>query len=454
MSFDSKKYIHENRNFCTAPWTHTYLSPQSERRLCCASRESNSFVKQYIDIKNETDSEKIEEYRPKTLEDHWNSPHMQRIRKKMLANESIPECVICQSQELHLNTYRDYFTKDLFPHLIEEIIKNTDEDGKTTLKPRSYDYRFTNACNFKCRMCGDLLSSSWEQEKRAHDLWSPENDPWMEVTINREIKKFQKDIAEKEFIDALKNGEVEEIYWVGGEPLLWELHWEQMKMLVDTGLSKKVFCRYNTNLYNIEWRGINLFDDLLVHFKGYQICASIDAPGKIGEYIRTGLDWDRWIKNFQHGVKYIKEDGTNEIFFDLTLTLPGLFGLVELCKYATALNVNIYPKLVYAFDSGVLLSPLALPRDILEDYIDDLINDINKLQNPRMNHVIRLLENLKTRETFQEKYEDYIDGFERGKLHLNRLEKIRGDYDSDGLTIREIFAANKKVLNWWDNGYT
>ena len=27
------------KTLCMAPWTHTYLSPQTERRMCCASRE-------------------------------------------------------------------------------------------------------------------------------------------------------------------------------------------------------------------------------------------------------------------------------------------------------------------------------------------------------------------------------------------------------------------------------
>ena len=34
-----------NKVFCTAPWTHTYISPQSERRMCCASREEHKFQK-------------------------------------------------------------------------------------------------------------------------------------------------------------------------------------------------------------------------------------------------------------------------------------------------------------------------------------------------------------------------------------------------------------------------
>jgi hypothetical protein len=38
-----------NKTFCMAPWTHTYLSPQMERRLCCASREESTNFEQYID---------------------------------------------------------------------------------------------------------------------------------------------------------------------------------------------------------------------------------------------------------------------------------------------------------------------------------------------------------------------------------------------------------------------
>ena len=66
----------ENKTFCMAPWTHTYISPQGERRMCCASREEHSFQKQYIDATNdekygetresETD---IEKFNPITLAD-------------------------------------------------------------------------------------------------------------------------------------------------------------------------------------------------------------------------------------------------------------------------------------------------------------------------------------------------------------------------------------------------
>ena len=33
--------VEGNKTFCMAPWTHTYLSPQMERRLCCSSLEKS-----------------------------------------------------------------------------------------------------------------------------------------------------------------------------------------------------------------------------------------------------------------------------------------------------------------------------------------------------------------------------------------------------------------------------
>ena len=75
--------------FCAAPWTHTYVSPQGERRLCCASREEASFQKQYID--SGTAEGKFE---PVSLEEHWNSDYMKDIRKRMLNGEKLSQCCL------------------------------------------------------------------------------------------------------------------------------------------------------------------------------------------------------------------------------------------------------------------------------------------------------------------------------------------------------------------------
>ena len=88
---------------CTAPWTHTYVSPQGERRLCCASREESDFQKQYLDTGEQNPDAT---FNPTSLKDHWNSEYMKDIRKRMLAGEAIPQCVVCNENVLNLHTYR------------------------------------------------------------------------------------------------------------------------------------------------------------------------------------------------------------------------------------------------------------------------------------------------------------------------------------------------------------
>jgi hypothetical protein len=157
------------------------------------------------------------------------------------------------------------------------LVDATEIDGSTTLPPRSYDYRLTNVCDFKCRMCGDQLSSAWEIEKRREGDWDPSRDPWMAPNNKTKIEEFQRGVITRELERAVEEGRLEEIYWVGGEPLIWEDHWRLMGRLVELGHAKQLVARYNTNLSRIQHRGVNLFDDLLPHVKNYSVCASIDA---------------------------------------------------------------------------------------------------------------------------------------------------------------------------------
>ena len=82
----------EGKNtFCMAPWVHTFISPQMERRMCCASLEKSTNFKQYID-RSGPENDQLE---LTSLKQHWNSPHMKSVRKKLMAGEEIPECATC-----------------------------------------------------------------------------------------------------------------------------------------------------------------------------------------------------------------------------------------------------------------------------------------------------------------------------------------------------------------------
>jgi hypothetical protein len=400
--------------------------------MCCASREPAQNFEQYIDTKSGTGK-----YIPLTLEEHWNGEHMKSVRRRMMAGETLPECAVCNEQLLNTDVYRSYFNR-MFAHKQDEIWLATDEDGSTTMKPISWDYRFSNLCNFKCRMCGDMLSSLWEVEQRQHNMidWTNTKNNWMKPEVRKEITAFQDGQIEKEFSDAVEEHRVEEVYWVGGEPLMYEQHWRYMKRIVELGDGKRVYARYNTNLSRVNYRGVNLFKDILANVRDWQICASLDGTGQIGEYIRTGLSYSTWLENFKQGLEYAKN--RRQMRIDFTLTLPGLFEVENITRLANELGVDILAKVVFSFSPDIILSPLALPRDLLNKTVNCVITNTNGAMRD-------VLEQLLTRPTFEEQWPDtFAKSLAKGKARMLQLEAIRG-----GMTLTDILQQDKDIYEWY-----
>jgi hypothetical protein len=365
---------------------------------------------------------------------------MMSVRKRMMAGETLPECEVCNDKLLNTDVYRTYFWQ-LFKHKYPDIWETTDTAGYTTMQPISWDYRFSNLCNFKCRMCGDMLSSSWEAEQKQHDMvdWNDTNTHWMKPEVRKKITEFQDSQIEAEFAEAVEQHRVEEVYWVGGEPLMYEQHWRYMRRIVELGDGPKVYARYNTNLSRVDYRGVNLYRDILTGLRDWQICASLDGTGPIGEYIRTGLEYPRWLDNFGKALEIRRH--RRQVRIDFTLTLPGMFEVTRIRQLAQAYGVDVLAKVIFSFSPEVVMSPLAMPRSVLDPWIDELV--------PQVDGALRdVLLQLKTRPTYEEQWPDrYAKGIALGKARMLKLESIR----TQKITIAEILAARPAALEWWNN---
>jgi hypothetical protein len=403
--------------------------------MCCASREPAQNFQQYIDTSAGTGK-----YIPITLEEHWNGEHMRSVRLRMMRGETLPECEVCNDKLLNTSVYRSYFNQ-MFGHKYSEVIASTDANGHTTMQPVSWDYRFSNLCNFKCRMCGDMLSSAWETEQRQHDMvnWHDPKNNWMRPEIKQQITKFQDSQIEAEFAQAVEEHRVEEVYWVGGEPLMYEQHWRYMRRIIELGDGPNVYARYNTNLSRVNYRGVDLYTDILSGLRDWQICASLDGTKEIGEYIRTGLNYDQWLENFRRGTEI--QRNRRQMRIDFTLTLPGLFEVQNIQQLGQQLGVDILAKVVFSFSPDIVMSPLALPRELLHPWVDEHIATVDGALRD-------VLAQLKTRPTFAEQWPDtYKAGLIRGKQRIERLEQIR----KDTYTMTDILAQRPEVLGWWNS---
>jgi hypothetical protein len=286
-----------------------------------------------------------------------------------------------------------------------------------------------------------MLSSSWESEQRANNMidWTNSKNNWMIPVVREEISQFQDTQIEAEFAQAVAEHRVEEIYWVGGEPLMFEQHWRYMKQIVDQGDGSRVYARYNTNLSRVDYRGVNLYRDILTHLRDWQVCASLDGTGAVGEYIRTGLNYQQWLANFRQGVAVA--DNRRQMRIDFTLTLPGLFEVANIQALAQELGVDVLAKVIFGFTPDIIMSPLALPRLLLDKKVNALVANLN-------NGALRdILLQLKNRPVFEEQWPDeYQAGLRKGKERILRLETVRNDI----YTLRDILSADKEIFEWYE----
>lgn len=359
----------------------------------------------------------------------------------MMDGESLPECEVCDKKLLNTSVYKDYF-EGMFGSKRDILLAATDADGTHHGLPISFDYRLKNTCSFKCRMCGPMLSSAWEAEARRFSPDIVEHETWMAQPNRSAIRQFQEGQAADELWDAIKSRSIEEIYWVGGEPMDWPEHWEMMQYMVDHNIAQGVYIRYNTNLSKIEHKGTNIFD-LLPKFKDWQICASLDGVGPTGEYIRTGLNYTEWHQNFSAG-KLASKRG-RQMRIDLTLTLPGLIDLSGIYQLVNEFDADLLTKITFAFSPDIIMSPMCLPRALLNDTIDSIL--ATAVRDSRTNSLTSVLKNMKELPNFQEQWpEEYLVGLQQGKARILELESRR----KDSYTIADILKNRPAVKEWWD----
>ena len=285
-----------------------------------------------------------------------------------------------------------------------------------------------------------MLSSAWESEQQQHNMidWTNPKNNWMQPDVKQEITAFQDSQIEAEFAQAVAEHRVEEVYWVGGEPLMYEQHWRYMKQIVDQGDGGLVYARYNTNLSRVQYRGVDLYRDILAHVRDWQICASLDGTGVTGEYIRTGLSWPVFLENFQRGVDHMHHP--RQMRLDFTLTLPGMFEIENMQKLSNNFGVDILAKVIFSFSPNIILSPLSLPRQLLHNRIDLITKDLppGALRD--------VLLQLKNRPTFEEQWpETWQEGLAQGKRRVLQLEKIR----KDTYTLENILEKDPEIHAWY-----
>jgi MoaA/NifB/PqqE/SkfB family radical SAM enzyme len=350
-----------SKSFCILPWIHLHTWPNGDVFPCCLSDSTYP----------------IGNLKKNTLREIWNSDILKNMRKDMLENKRPTLCKRCTMQEeMGSHTLR-LGSNNQWQHRIDDVLKTTNSDGyNNDFKLYYWDFRFSNICNFKCRMCGPELSSSLYDDQIKMYGTSTTPKALMHVNDNNKEDIFK-------YIDEFVS-DVEEINFAGGEPLLMDEHYLILEKLISVGNTK---CRikYNTNFSTLKFKKWNVIE-LWNKFEknNIQMYASLDAMNDIAEYVRKGTKWNE----IEENIKLVQNNGI-KVYISSTVSLLTIFEIPKFIDRMLELGIFIDDILMH----NVLTFPdyysiIILPDNIKEKLIKILDDHSDSIKDTYIKSVV------------------------------------------------------------------
>jgi organic radical activating enzyme len=179
----------------------------------------------------------------------------------------------------------------------------------TDIAPKYVELDFSAACNFKCIYCSPSYSTTWTKEIKQHGPYKVGTHDFNSLeTIKRE-GRMPLEVAEEDnpyvqafwkwlpdMINNLRNIRV-----TGGEPLLSKNTFKLIDYIIEHPQPELQF-DINSNLGVADDRIDMLIAGIKKLYaakavKNMVIFTSCEAKGPKAEYIRHGLEYDRWLRN-------------------------------------------------------------------------------------------------------------------------------------------------------------
>jgi len=367
--------------FCVLPWMQVSIKPAGAMTTCCVMKALNKTT-QTLPNKHDFDNSRqswehdIKPYicGQDSMLDILNADQLKEVRLALLNNIKHPVCSTCWSRErysngaisVRVNNNRRW--KDVMNYELAKTI--TAEDGSIdSSNVKSLELRLGNHCNLKCVMChpghSDAWYNDWNKLKKLNSYWTIDGSSKDEfmfggVKYNMNDKTsfewYKNDLFKEEFKKIYPN--LKEIYWAGGEPLLATRHLEILKILVDSGVSKNIQLRYDTNITYIPDKILNLWKE----FKWVATQCSVDDINERVEYIRYPVKWNT-IKN-----NLIKLDKHPNCMLTtgVTLSCYNILTFLDFAKWVKN-NLSKYTWEMMHFKHVIApfnVSPSCLPKEV------------------------------------------------------------------------------------------
>jgi len=319
-------------SFCVAKWKQVTMHLQNGMNHSC--HHPKAHVVPVDEIK----------FNPTALH---NSEYKKQQRKLMLEGKRPEECDYCwrvednntRSDDDSQSVYSDriYKSADKWAQPFIEDIRNKPWDDD--VDPSYVEVSFGNVCNFKCSYCAPHISSQWMEEIERYGPYPTStrfnNLEWLKHENMMPIPNRE----ENPYIDAFWEWwptmytSLQHFRITGGEPLLNKNTFQVLDYII-ANPNPNLEVSINTNM--------NPPDEIFAKFlekvkiiinekklKKFRLFTSAEAHGKQSEYIRFGMNYDKWLSNIHRVYKEIPT---------IEFTIMSTYNLLSLTSYIKFLD--------------------------------------------------------------------------------------------------------------------
>lgn len=312
-------------SFCAAKWKQVTIHLQNGHTHSC--HHPRTHLVPIEEIKKD----------PSALH---NTYYKKMQRKMMLEGDRPAECDYCwRVEDQSKDSYSDRVYKSGDPWAmpyIEDISRKPWDDN---VDPSYVEVSFGNVCNFKCSYCAPHISSQWMEEiERFGPYPTSGNFNNLEWIMAQNMMPIpNKD--ENPYVDAFwawfpkMYTQLKHFRITGGEPLLNKNTFKVLDYIIENPNSE-LEVSINTNM--------NAPDDLMTKFleklkiivdekklKKIKLFTSAEAHGKQSEYIRYGMDYDKWLSNIHK---------TYEMIPGIQFTIMSTYNILSVTSYVKFLD--------------------------------------------------------------------------------------------------------------------
>jgi MoaA/NifB/PqqE/SkfB family radical SAM enzyme len=284
--------------FCPAKWDELLLNLNYNYVYSCCKSTPLIFANNYTDI---IDSQK----------------------ENLLNGVKDSSCDYCWKVEEKQGSSRRHAYLEKFD------IEKFDEYKNNIAAIKMLEINLGNECNFQCIYCNPKFSSKWEIDvkKKQYKIFSDRDI----YAVGKKNKKAND--ANMEVI----SGKYNRVQIIGGEPLLNKNLWT---------LIEKISCdtlMISTNL-SCDKQTIDRLLALSGNYKELVFGISIDATKSITEFVRYGIDYNKFIDN----VQYIIDNSPKNVKIQV-LSLMTSVTIRDIKNFATIVNGwhNQMPNLIW-----------------------------------------------------------------------------------------------------------